>query len=102
MPILFICRDVDESEALRAEHRDAHFAYIESIMSSVLIAGPLGAGAPAGASGSLFAYATDDRATAKRLLHNDPYYLAGVYAEVEAHDFLPAAGEWIGGAIWQQ
>ncbi len=102
MATLFLCTDAPGSKALRDQHREAHFAYIESIMDQVLIAGPLDSDQGKTPAGSVFVYATDDREAATRLLHNDPYFTAGIYGSVECRHFLPAAGTWIGGGIWQQ
>lgn len=102
MAILCLCRDVPASDPLRAAHRDDHFRYIESIMDRVLVAGPLAERPDSGWRGSAFLYDTDDRETARELLHNDPYFRAGIYAHVDMQPFLPAAGRWIGGGIWQQ
>lgn len=102
MATLCLCHDVPDSTALRESARDAHFAYIESIMDEVLVAGPLGDPEIRAWRGSAFLYATDDADRARALLHNDPYYQAGVYARVDTFPFLPAAGHWLGGGIWQQ
>ena len=105
MATLCICTDKTEPETLAAElrktHRDAHFAYIESIMTQVLVAGPIPTGDGRGQRGSAFLYATDDPENALALLHDDPYYRAGLYETVEVLPFVPAAGSWLGGGIWQ-
>ena len=101
MAILCLCHDVPDSDALREAHRDAHFAYIETIMDRLHIAGPVEPSPGEGWRGSAFIYATDDPAQALELLHNDPYWRAGIYDRVDTLPFLPAAGHWIGGGIWQ-
>lgn len=102
MATLFLCLDAPGAKPLREQHRQAHFAYIESIMDQVFMAGPLDSDRGTGPVGSLFVYATDDPEAAERLLHNDPYFTAGIYGSVESRHFLPAAGNWIGGGIWQE
>lgn len=102
MATLFLCLDAPDSKALRNRTRAAHFAYIESIMDQLLIAGPLDGLDGRAPAGSLFVYATDDRDAATRLLHNDPYFTAGIYGSVEVRQLLPAAGAWLGGGIWQE
>ena len=102
MAILYLCQDTEDSSELREIHRDAHFSYIESIMDELLVAGPVQPTSDSGWKGSVFLYATDDQEKAKSLLHNDPYHRAGIYRKVEAHPFLPAAGRWLGGGIWQE
>ena len=102
MAYVAICRDDPERDtaALRIDEKDRHFAYIESILDQLLVAGPLKAapGDPYGAS--LFVYAVDTEAEARVLLENDPYFRAGIYGDVRFEAFQPAAGEWIGGKIW--
>ncbi len=101
MAWLVICRDIADSEGLRKQHLESHLAYIETIMDQVAVAGPL-ASQPQGAlTGSCFIYRTDDRAAAESLLHNDPYYQAGLYRDVQFQALRPAAGTWVGGATWR-
>ena len=101
MAWLVICRDIADSEALRRQHLQSHLAYVETIMDQVAVAGPL-ASQPQGAlTGSCFIYRTDDRAAAESLLHNDPYYRAGLYRDVQFQALRPAAGTWVGGATWR-
>lgn len=104
-----LCFDRDDADtaALRQRERDRHFAYVESILHRLLVAGPLGLpgaeatpGGPHGAS--LFLYDVSTEAEARRLLEADPYYQAGIYGRVELRPFIPAAGTWIGGAIWRR
>ncbi|MEM1412080.1 MAG: YciI family protein [Pseudomonadota bacterium] len=102
MATLYFCRDIDNSQGLRAQHRAAHFTYIESIMDEVLIAGPVRPDDPATVTGSVFVYATDDPDQAQALLQADPYVQAGIYAACDSMPFLPAAGVWLGGGIWQE
>ena len=102
MPYIAVCEDdpTVDSAALRSREMGAHFAYIETILEQLLVAGPL-ADMPGGKHiGSLFVYAADSEADARELLENDPYYRAGIYGQVRLAPFVPAAGQWIGGTIW--
>ena len=101
MAWLVVCRDVADSGALRRRHLDSHLAYIESVMDRVAVAGPLAETNDGDSAGSIFVYLTDDRAVAESLLHNDPYFRAGLYGEVEFHAFRAVAGAWVGGAAWR-
>lgn len=104
MPWAVLCRDRDDVDtaALRRAERDRHFAYVESILDRILVAGPAGP-APGGTwRASLFVYATEDRTEAGRLLHADPYHRAGIYAAEEFFYFMPAAGAWPGGTLWSR
>lgn len=102
MPYLAICRDHEHRDtgALRRRERDAHFAYIESIMERLLVAGPLPEAGSGTHTASLFVYAVDSESEARALLEADPFYRAGIYGECELKEFVPAAGRWIGGTIW--
>ncbi len=97
---LVVCRDIADSGDLRRQYLDQHLVYIESVMDRIAVAGPLSANARGRMSGSCFVYHADDLAAAEALLHNDPYYQAGLYESVEFRVFRPAAGIWIGGATW--
>ena len=97
---LVICRDVADSGDLRRRLLKRHLAYIESVMDRIAVAGPLSATVGGKYSGSCFVYRTDDRTAAEALLHDDPYYEAGLYETVEFRAFRPVAGTWIGGAAW--
>lgn len=100
MSWLVICRDFADSGALRRRHLERHLAYIESVMDRIAVAGPLARTVYGDFAGSFFVYLTDDRAVAESLLHNDPYFEAGLYGEVEFHAFRAVAGAWVGGAAW--
>lgn len=100
MPYFCYCKDVPNSENLRQENTRAHLAYIESILDKILVAGPLGDPDNDGYKASCLIYDVDTPEEALELLHNDPYYIAGIFAEVNCQAYLPAAGTWIGGKIW--
>lgn len=97
-----LCTDRADADtgALRAAHRDAHFAYVESILDRVLAAGPLAEPGSAGFRASLFVYDVATEAEARALLLADPYHAAGIYGRVEFHPWWPAAGRWVGGTLW--
>jgi uncharacterized protein YciI len=94
-----ITRDGPDGTALRAEHRNAHFAHIETIMAKVALAGPLKTEA-GGFSGSLVVVDAADAAEAEAILKSDPYFAAGVWQSWEIHPFLAAAGTLLGGKTW--
>ncbi len=102
MPYLAICRDDSsiDTASLRRSAKDQHFAYIESILEKLLVAGPLPRVSDGAHLASLFIYAVDTEAAARELLEADPYYKAGIYSDIELQPYLPAAGSWIGGTIW--
>ena len=104
MPCMALCDDDPsvDAAALRRQQRDAHFAYIESILPRLLVAGPISRCAEGAHVASLFVYDTEDEAEARRLLENDPYFTAGIYGSVRLEAFLPAAGGWLGGTVWSR
>lgn len=94
-----ICWDSPGSADARASARDAHFARIEGIMDALSVAGPL-KDADGNFVGSLVIVTAETEAGARDILEADPYFAAGVWDRFEIHDFLPAAGAWIGGKVW--
>ncbi|HEV2567432.1 YciI family protein [Sphingomonas sp.] len=94
-----IARDAPDSAAKRDAHRAAHFARVEQIMGQVAVAGPLKDDKGV-IIGSLIVLDVADAAEARSLLESDPYFAAGVWADIEIQPFLAAAGTWIGGKIW--
>jgi len=104
MSYIAVCDDRPgpEPAELRQLHLQAHFAYIESILDRILIAGPFGSDATEACNASLFIYSVDTREEAENLLHGDPYFQAGIYGEVRIEPCHPAAGTWIGGTVWSE
>jgi len=100
MAIIVICQDNEHAQSLRAQHLQAHFSYIESILEKLAIAGPINQQQSDQYNGSCFIYDTDDMQEAKQLFENDPYTIGGVYRSHSFASFLPAAGNWIGGKVW--
>ncbi|OYY72767.1 YciI family protein [Sphingomonas sp. 28-63-12] len=94
-----LCWDAPGSASFRAAARDAHFARIDMIIDSLAIAGPL-KDASGAFAGSLVIVKAADEAGARAILEADPYFAAGVWERFEISEFVPAAGEWIGGKIW--
>ena len=100
MPYICFCTDHPGSNQLRRDHTPAHLDYIETILDRILIAGPLIEAESGSFNASCSIYQVDTQEEALHLLHNDPYFIAGIYAEVRCQPFLPAAGTWIGGKTW--
>lgn len=102
MPLFaVIALDRPGAEAKRLAARADHFAYIETILDRIAIAGPLRTDA-GGFAGSILVYDVADEAEARALLTGDPYYAAGIWDDPVIHRFTAAAGQWIGGTIWSQ
>ena len=41
-----------------------------------------------------------DADDARGFIERDPYFSAGFWESIEIFEFIPAAGDWIGGKIW--
>lgn len=96
---LIIAWDAAGAQGLRAESRAAHFAYIETIIDRIAIAGPMKT-SDGGFAGSMLVYKAESEADAWALLEGDPYFKAGVWDRHEIHPFVAAAGDWVGGVTW--
>ncbi|MFT7289515.1 MAG: hypothetical protein ACI87W_003652 [Halieaceae bacterium] len=94
------CEDNPGSGPLREAHRVEHLAYIESILDSIQVAGPLWENEGENVDASTIIYRTDSLDDAKQLLEADPNHKAGIYASVRWFKIYPAAGEWVGGKNW--
>lgn len=94
-----IAWDAPGSAPIRKAAREAHFARIDGIIDSLAIAGPLRDEA-GDFVGSLVIVTAADEAGARAILEADPYFAAGVWDRIEIREFLPAAGQWIGGTTW--
>lgn len=93
------CIDKPDTAQKRLDTRAAHFAHIEKTLDNLLIAGPLND--PAGQTvGSLLIVKAADPAAARTQLEADPYFDADIWADIRITEFVPAAGDWIGGKIW--
>ena len=84
-------------EALLAQH----LAFVEANFQQYAVAGPL-LDETGAMTRSLFLIYADDLAEARAFMANDPYVAAGLYGDMEYRRFTPAAGDWIGGIIWDR
>ena len=94
---MIVANDVADSAPLRATHRDAHRARIESMTSEgrILTAGPLpiNPGDPdRGLSGSLIVAAFESLDAARAWAEADPFHAGGVYASVDVRPYKPIFG----------
>ena len=98
MPYAIMLWDGPDGAALRQEHLAAHLAHVEANLPRYLVAGPFRSGDAF--TGSLLVLDAATEADARALLEADPYWTAGVWAEVRVEPFRPAAGSWVGGRTW--
>jgi uncharacterized protein YciI len=100
MPCIVLCTDGPDSSEQREKSLQAHFKFIENHLDRIAVAGPLKPDPEADSYGSLFIYHTDDQEEALAFTRDDPYFKAGVWAEIRALHFTPAAGSYVGGKTW--
>lgn len=84
-----------EDTALRDEVRAEHRAYLRELADSgsLLLSGPFGAGAPAGA---LLVFRADDEAQVQGWLDADPFAVRGVVAATTLAEWDPVLGSLTG------
>lgn len=78
-----ICTDKPNSTAVRLEARPKHLAYIDQHKAKIPIAGPFVAADGQTMTGSLIVLEAESLDEAKAFSANDPYTLAGLFAQVE-------------------
>lgn len=100
MPYMAWCQDRADSAPARQRMLGAHLAYVEKHLDSILVAGPL-KNRQGEMAGSAYIYDTEHEEAARRLLEQDPYYHAGIWASTELLYFQTAAGTWYGGLSWK-
>ncbi len=91
--------DRPNSASVRADARTDHFAYIETVIDQIAVAGPM-KDENGTMIGSLFIIRAVDSESAVGLFQNDPYFRAGLWARWHIQPFMAAAGDWIGGKTW--
>ena len=88
--ILF-CRDKPDSLALRQATRPAHLEYFANFGERLILGGPMlnDKGDPVG---SMLIIEAADQAAAQAFAANDPYALAGLFAEVSVTPYRIVTG----------
>lgn len=95
-----LCFDGADAARLRPAATAAHLRYIDTVIDEINLAGPLYDATGRVNVGSLYVLRTTSEQRAREIVESDPYFQAGVFAEVRYQRFLPAAGHYIGGKIW--
>ena len=93
MKFVILGFDGPEGQAKRKIHRSAHLASLEPLSRNgrVIMAGPF-----TDQAGSLIIIEDDSLEEARRIAHNDPYTIHGIFERVEVHPFrqvLPSSTE---------
>jgi uncharacterized protein YciI len=94
-----IIKDAADTDAARTELRQPHLDHIAASVPHLSLAGPLVDDAGT-AIGSLLVVKADSAEDARELVQRDPFYAAGVWAQIDIIEFKAAAGEWVGGITW--
>jgi uncharacterized protein YciI len=93
------CRDRPETENLRKKATPAHLKHVEDHLDQHLVAGPM-KDADGNTVGSLLIVKAVDADDARGFIERDPYFSPGFWESIQIFEFIPAAGDWIGGKIW--
>lgn len=89
----FYCRDGEDSEKLRAMHKQAQREFMAEHEENYLTAGPL-LNAKGEFVGSLLIIEAEDEATARATVNDDPYLVGGVWQSIRVDRFEPVKGRW--------
>lgn len=98
--MVVLCFDGPDGTALRAAAQAAHLDYVDTLINEINLAGPLYDESGRETRGSVYVLRTTSEQRAREIVEGDPFFKAGVFAEVRYQRFLPAAGRYIGGKIW--
>ena len=99
---VYLCEDISDSERaarIRESFLSAHLAYVEENLEAYAVAGP-NRHPDSAYHSSTFILKADDLAGADQLMAGDPYVEAGLYRGLSGVEFVPAAGDWVGGRLW--
>ena len=92
--MLFAIHCLDHADALpvRQAHYEAHRAYLAEPPVEVVISGPLVSDDGQRMIGSLIVVDAADRAAAVAFNRGDPFFAAGIWAQVSVHAFNKRVG----------
>ncbi|MBL4800910.1 MAG: hypothetical protein JKY45_03380 [Emcibacter sp.] len=95
MHFIILAEDKADSLQLRMDNRPAHLDYAQK-QGCVVLAGPLlTEGDAPKPRGSMLIIEVADRAAAEAFAAGDPYAVAGLFAKVDIHPWMPALGPWM-------
>lgn len=93
------CIDKPGTQQQRRDASPAHLTHVENMMDNYLVAGPL-RNEEGETIGSLLIVKAKSAADARKQIEADPYFHAGFWQDIQVADFMPAAGDWVGGKNW--
>lgn len=82
MRFAIVCSDKPNQAAVRAQHREAHFAHLDSYADHIIEAGPLLAEDGSHSVGSLLLVEFSDHTAAEAFTQADPFTQAGIFESV--------------------
>lgn len=91
---LIVCRDAAGAVEKRTQLLDQHLLYVAGIESRYRLAGVILAEDQKSVVGSAAVVQAQNPCDARRLITDDPYYPAGVWAEIEVLPYLVAFGNF--------
>ena len=100
MLVSIYCKDAEGSAEPRESNLADHLKHIEAVEEKIMVGGPVMGPDRNSAVASLMVVEVDSLDEATAMVDTDPYYLAGVWQEVDIHEFKGVAGSWVGGRIW--
>lgn len=98
---LVLTYDKPGTAPLRDQHLDAHLQHIEKNLARYVVCGPMHKDGSPELLGSFFVVLAANEADARALLDGDPYLTCGMYERIDVHQVTIAAGQALGGVIWQ-
>lgn len=84
-----LCRDGEQSDALRTSALDAHRRYIDNQSKGIVVSGPLVEDDGQTRIGQFYVVDVESRSSAEEFVAKDPFTIAGVFASVEIARLLP-------------
>ena len=100
MLVSIYCKDAPGSAEPRESKLAEHLKHVEAIEDKIKVAGPVMGPDGETALSSLMVVEVGSLDEATEMVHADPYYLAGVWQEINIHEFKGVVGSWVGGKIW--
>ena len=80
-PYFVCCRNKPDMDALRAEHLEAHWAFMDQYDSRMVARGPTLATDGTTPTGSMHIVELENEDEARAFAHDEPYARAGVFAD---------------------
>ena len=100
MLVSIYCKDAPGSAAPRQDKLAEHLRHVEAIEDRIKVAGPIMGADGEQSIASLLVVDAGSLDEATGMVHDDPYYQAGVWQEINIQEFKAVVGSWVGGKTW--